>query len=272
VTETEGERMSASDPIVVEACEWISSVSGKSVTPSNMASELKSGAVLCAVANAVKPGAVKASTSALPFKQMEVITKFVEFARAFGVDERNLFVTVDLFEAKNLHAVAVCVRELKRLSGAGFDKQSANDAAPAAAASAASKSSAVVISASGKDDSAVGDASLNENQTEFKTHDGVTSRTGTAFVPGHAKLDANTGVAHCNVCTKPISGACISALGASWHAKCFVCKRCDKVLSETKFFEHANKAYCDRCILIVNPQTNVRAKAKDSALFQRPQK
>lgn len=248
-----------SDPVISEACEFVTSMTGVSCTPSNCAEVLKSGVVLGQLANKLKPGAVKVVTSTMPFKQMEGITAFVAFARAFGVEERNLFVTVDLFEAKNIKAVATCVRELKRLSGAGFDKATAgNAAAPAASAAAVSL---------GKDDSATGEVSLNEQPVEIRTADAV-QRTGAALLAGHGKLDASAGVATiCVVCNRSITGAVINAVGKTWHTACFTCKKCDKKLSEAKYFEHASKPYCDRCILIVNPQTNVKAKSKDADLF-----
>jgi hypothetical protein len=252
-----------SDPVVTEACEYVSSMCGVNVTSTNVASELKSGVVLCQLANKLKSGAInKVAQSTMPFKQMENIAAFIAFARSFGVDERNLFMTVDLFEAKNIKAVCTTIRELKRLSGGGFDKQSAGStpaAAPAAAASSAITG--------GRDDSAVDDVVLSEQPVELKIADGSISRTGAAHLVGHAKLDANTGVANCAQCSKPISGACINAINRNYHPTCFNCKRCDKRLTETKFFENEKKPYCDRCILIVVPQTNVRAKTKDASLF-----
>lgn len=256
--------MSAADPVITEACEYVSNVCGVSVTPATVAAELKSGVVLCQLANSLKSGAIaKVAQSTMPFKQMENIASFIAFARGFGVEERNLFMTVDLFEAKNIKAVCTTIRELKRLSGGGFEKQTAGAPAPAPAASG----SASKVQIGTRDDSAVGDVVLSEEPVELKIADGNVSRTGAAQLVGHGKLDANTGVANCAQCSKPISGACINAVNRHYHPTCFTCKRCDKKISEAKFFEHEKKPYCDRCILIVVPQTNVRAKTKDAALF-----
>jgi hypothetical protein len=253
----------SSDPVITEACEYVSSVCGVSVTPSTVATELKSGVVLCQLANSLKSGAIpKVAQSNMPFKQMENIASFIAFARGFGVEDRNLFMTVDLFEAKNIKAVCTTIRELKRLSGGGFEKQTAG--APLSPAPAASASKVQIGT---RDDSAVGDVVLSEEPVELKIADGNVSRTGAAHLVGHGKLDANTGVANCVQCSKPISGACINAIGRHYHPTCFTCKRCDKKISEAKFFEHEKKPYCDRCILIVVPQTNVRAKTKDAGLF-----
>lgn len=94
--------------------------------------------------------------------------------------------------------------------------------------------------------------------------------TGAAHLAGHKSLTANTGVAECAVCSKPISGACINAVNKTWHPRCFRCKKCDTVLSEKKYYEHQDKPYCDRCILMVNPQTKVKAATSDkgASLFK----
>ena len=214
--------------------------------------------MLAELANKLKPGSVKAAKGNMAFKLMENIEQFTKFARAFGVDDRNNFMTVDLWENKNLKAVCTCVREIKRLSGKGFVKAAAGNASPAAP-------SAVSQFAS-KDDSATGDVLLNEAPITIKTEDAV-ARTGAAQLAGHGRLDAHTGVDLCRVCNRAITGAVIKGCGFSYHANCFTCKKCGTKLAEAKFYEHEDKPYCDKCILVVKPQTTVRAKVKDSSLF-----
>ena len=61
---------------------------------------LRDGQVLCALANALEPGAYAVKPTKLPFKQMENISAFCRWAKAHGVP--GGFETVDLFEAKDM--------------------------------------------------------------------------------------------------------------------------------------------------------------------------
>mmetsp|Transcript_108124 Transcript_108124/g.187685 ORF Transcript_108124/g.187685 Transcript_108124/m.187685 type:complete len:379 (+) Transcript_108124:81-1217(+) len=89
---------------------WIESVTGHQSGEQTMAEYLKDGQVLCALANAVRPGMIKkVNTSKLPFKQMENITFFMNAAREMGVPESSLFGTPDLYEEKNMGSVITCV-------------------------------------------------------------------------------------------------------------------------------------------------------------------
>jgi len=77
---------------------------------------LRDGTVLCKLANAIQPNAVKkVNSSALAFKQMENINNFLEFARNKGVKPNDLFQTVDLYEAANMTQVLQTLDNLKRL-------------------------------------------------------------------------------------------------------------------------------------------------------------
>jgi len=81
---------------------WIEAITGESKT--GTAHEwLKSGQVLCRLANKIKPGAVKdINTMATPFKERENITHFQKAMREAGVPETQLFGTDDLYEANDL--------------------------------------------------------------------------------------------------------------------------------------------------------------------------
>ena len=46
----------------------------------------------------------------------------------------------------------------------------------------------------------------------------------------------------CKKCRMPIEGACVNALDASWHPKCFVCTECKKPLKG--FISKNGKPYC----------------------------
>ena len=75
---------------------------------------LKDGTVLCSLANAIQPGIVeKVHPSSAPmFKQMENVTSFIRACRSLGVLEKDVFNTVDLYEAKNLASVQACLYNL----------------------------------------------------------------------------------------------------------------------------------------------------------------
>ncbi len=61
--------------------------------------------------------------------QMENIGSYIEATRALGVPAEYLFMTVDLFERKNLAQVALNIVSVKRQLGLGFQKQSAGPVA-----------------------------------------------------------------------------------------------------------------------------------------------
>jgi hypothetical protein len=96
-----------------EVSRWIESVTGESRGDASMHDWLKSGVVLCNLANQVKPGSVaKINSSTMPFKQMENIKYFMDFARCVGVPESSMFGTPDLFEDKNIGSVVSCINTL----------------------------------------------------------------------------------------------------------------------------------------------------------------
>jgi len=89
-----------------EVCKWIAEVTGEKQGEQSMAEWLKSGVVLCSLANHIKPESVKGvSESTMPFKQMENISKFLGMAREIGMAESSMFSTPDLFEEKNMAIV-----------------------------------------------------------------------------------------------------------------------------------------------------------------------
>ncbi|XP_031563455.1 calponin-3-like [Actinia tenebrosa] len=75
---------------------------------------LKSGVILCNLANVIKPGSIqKVNTSQMAFKKMENIGFFSDFLTAYGVQDEYKFVTVDLFEASNMPQVLIALKWLK---------------------------------------------------------------------------------------------------------------------------------------------------------------
>ena len=84
---------------------WVGATSGGGAPtapgPEALAEWLRDGQVLCALATALQPDAAYAVTATkLPFKQMENISAFCRWAKAYGVP--GGFETVDLFEAKDM--------------------------------------------------------------------------------------------------------------------------------------------------------------------------
>jgi hypothetical protein len=85
---------------------WIEAVTGDTFSSDDFQESLKSGVLLCKLANTVKPGAVpKVNTSKLPFMQMENIGYFLKAAENMGLKRHDAFQTVDLYEGKNLPQV-----------------------------------------------------------------------------------------------------------------------------------------------------------------------
>eukprot|EP01123_Difflugia_compressa_P009384 TRINITY_DN3096_c0_g1_i1.p1 TRINITY_DN3096_c0_g1~~TRINITY_DN3096_c0_g1_i1.p1 ORF type:complete len:140 (-),score=23.05 TRINITY_DN3096_c0_g1_i1:214-633(-) len=104
-----------------EALDFVNQILGTS--HSDFAADLKSGVVLCEFVNKLKPGSVKKiNKQRMPFMQMENIGYYLDACRAIGIESQYLFVTVDLFEAKNLAIVALNILAVKRHFGYGFER------------------------------------------------------------------------------------------------------------------------------------------------------
>eukprot|EP00927_Polykrikos_kofoidii_P065651 TRINITY_DN61381_c0_g1_i1.p1 TRINITY_DN61381_c0_g1~~TRINITY_DN61381_c0_g1_i1.p1 ORF type:complete len:370 (+),score=59.42 TRINITY_DN61381_c0_g1_i1:68-1177(+) len=89
-----------------DVVDWLEAVSGETKGDQTVADWLHDGKILCAVANAVKPGSIKkVNQQTMPFKQMENITNFMNVARDIGVAESDMFGTPDLYEGKNIGSV-----------------------------------------------------------------------------------------------------------------------------------------------------------------------
>ncbi|VDK24984.1 unnamed protein product [Anisakis simplex] len=116
------------DPeLASEILTWIAAITGDNFDKrgdlENFVSTLKDGTVLCSLANALEPGAVKkVNTSKMAFKQMENISFFLEFATKH-VPETELFQTIDLYEGQDPNAVLICLASLARKSEKLFGKK-----------------------------------------------------------------------------------------------------------------------------------------------------
>jgi hypothetical protein len=103
---------------------------------------LKDGQIICKAVNKLIPRSmaqVNFSVSQLPFKQMDNISLFLKKAIELGVPVENTFQTNDLFDAKNMKQVCLCIvllssyaekhgyRQVKRLGAAVLEKEPAKD-------------------------------------------------------------------------------------------------------------------------------------------------
>lgn len=98
-----------------EACEWLETISGMEIGE-DFGDGLRDGIILCTVANKIHPGVIKRveTKSKMPFKLMENVSAFIKACRVMGVNEFDLFETVDLFELKDLGNVVRCIFALGR--------------------------------------------------------------------------------------------------------------------------------------------------------------
>lgn len=89
-----------------QVAEWIEAATGEQRELLSTAEWLKSGEVLCMLANSVKLGSVEnLCRFKTPAAKMENIQKFLSVARSSGMPQSSLFSVADLYEEKNMGAV-----------------------------------------------------------------------------------------------------------------------------------------------------------------------
>jgi len=96
---------------------WLQELSGMQVTASSEAElqqNLKNGVVLCRAAVRMGASIPSISTTEKMFDQIGNIGKFLEFVKSTGVADRDLFVTTDLFDNKDMRQVMVGLNSLGR--------------------------------------------------------------------------------------------------------------------------------------------------------------
>ncbi|KAJ3333514.1 E2-like enzyme [Blyttiomyces sp. JEL0837] len=94
---------------------WIEDVLQEKLPDGTLQEVLKSGVLLCRVINTVAPSlTIKINNSAMPFKQMENISAFLNACEKLGAKKLELFQTVDLFEGKNMVQVIDAIYSLSR--------------------------------------------------------------------------------------------------------------------------------------------------------------
>jgi hypothetical protein len=90
-------------PLEKELSHWIAEITGDAKGSKTTHEWLKSGQVLCVLANKIKPGSVASvNTIATPFKERENINFFQKVMRDIGVPEVSMFSTDDLYDEKDL--------------------------------------------------------------------------------------------------------------------------------------------------------------------------
>jgi len=237
------------DPVkALEAQKWMEEVIGESFS-SDFGESLKNGVLLCKLLNSLQPGTVsKINTQNMPFKQMENIAAYIEGSKKLGVPDQYNFMTVDLFEGKNLGQVALNILTLKKERGYGFAK--------------GSNAPAHINSSKDQTTEAKSQQSfVSRTPVEFSSENDV-ARAGPAKISGRL---VNESAFKCPVCTLFVTSGAVNALDQAWHPNCFNCKKCGTKLAVAKYYEHNNQPYCERCILQVKPQTSVKTASSNLA-------
>ena len=74
----------------------------------------KNGVVLCYAANRMGANIPAVSTSKKMFEQISNTGKFLDFVKSTGVADRDLFVTTDLYDNKDMRQVMIGLNSLGR--------------------------------------------------------------------------------------------------------------------------------------------------------------
>jgi len=107
--------------LLQKATKYVEFWSGKTIT--DFHEDLKSGVVICEALNNIGktyphayggPPIRDINTGKLAFKQMENIGNFLTGCEKLGLKRTDLFMTVDLYEAKNIHLVVDTFIQLQR--------------------------------------------------------------------------------------------------------------------------------------------------------------
>jgi len=105
-----------------EARAFIEDVVGETLS-GDLQTKLKSGVILCKMINKLKPGSVATvNYGSMPFMMMENVQSYINACKKCGIPETYLFMTVDLFEGKNMAQVILNINTVKRTMGYGFSK------------------------------------------------------------------------------------------------------------------------------------------------------
>ncbi|MCJ1311868.1 hypothetical protein MMC25_005541 [Agyrium rufum] len=100
---------------------WIEEVLGERLNPGDLLEALKDGTALCKMVNLVNgPNSVRFKQSSMPFVQMENISQFLRACQGvpIGLPPHDVFLTVDLYEAKDPAQVIQCIGAFSRRANA----------------------------------------------------------------------------------------------------------------------------------------------------------
>jgi len=98
-----------------EVMDWIEAVMEEPLPQGSYEEVLKNGVVLCKLINKISPGAVPKFKQAGPaFLLMENVQSFLKAIQKYGVADEEIFQTPDLFEARNIPQVTLCIYALAR--------------------------------------------------------------------------------------------------------------------------------------------------------------
>jgi hypothetical protein len=99
-----------------DALNWLTTVAGVDEVDSSIPLQdaLHDGLLLCQALQAILPTVKYNKRAKMPFLQMENIHTFLQGARTVGCPDYELFLTVDLYEAKNIPQVVDAIYSLSR--------------------------------------------------------------------------------------------------------------------------------------------------------------
>jgi len=242
------------DPRTKEALEFLSSTTGNAlISPEEMHQTLKSGVILCNFLNKLKPNSVaRINTSKMPFKEMENVDAYIKACATIGVPSHYSFMTVDLYEAKNLNQVIQNLMALKRQFGFGFEKCNPVD-------------QQVKLDDLTTDQSTKASGPNNTSAAPVVIDESLSKTLGAGMKAGVVELNSGVLSPECATCGLRVTSSVINACSKAWHVNCFACKRCGVKLSSSKYYEEQGKPYCEKCSFIVKPKSTptVTAQTKD---------
>lgn len=103
----------AEEGLDISVTEWVEEMSRTQRGEQSICEWLKDGKILCGIANRIQANVIpKVNKKGMPFKEMENISAFTKACRTFGMNEKDLFSTPDLYEERNIRSVLVCLHAL----------------------------------------------------------------------------------------------------------------------------------------------------------------
>jgi len=98
-----------------EVRDWIEAVLEEPLPAGDYEEVLKDGVVLCRMMNKIVPDSIKKFKQKGPaFLLMENVQSFLAAIKKYGVPDEEVFQTPDLFEARNIPQVTLCLYALAR--------------------------------------------------------------------------------------------------------------------------------------------------------------